>query len=52
MYISETKDQFFDPNLLSNTQKQIKAKEKGVIAYMEKVKSLDNQIDALLETKS
>ena len=51
MYISETKDQFFDPNLLSNTQKQIKAKEKGVIAYMEKVKSLDNQIDALLETK-
>ena len=34
--ISETKDQFFDPNLLSNTQKQIKAKEKGVIAYMEK----------------
>lgn len=51
MHISETKDQFFDPNLLSNTQKQIKAKEKGVIAYMEKVKSLDNQIDALLETK-
>lgn len=51
IHISETKDQFFDPNLLSNTQKQIKAKEKGVIAYMEKVKSLDNQIDALLETK-
>jgi adhesin transport system membrane fusion protein len=51
MYISETKDQFFDPNLLSNTQKQIKAKEQGVTAYMDKVKSLDNQIDALLETK-
>lgn len=51
MYISETKDQFFDPNLLSNTQKQIKSKEQGVTAYMDKVKSLDNQIDALLETK-
>ena len=51
MYISETKDQFFDPNLLINTQSQIKAKEQGVTAYMDKVKSLDNQIDALLETK-
>ena len=51
MYISETKDQFFDPNLLINTQSQIKAKEQGVTAYMDKVKFLDNQIDALLETK-
>lgn len=51
MYISETNDQFFDPDLLSNTEKQISAKEQGVVAYMEKVKSLDNQIDALLLTK-
>jgi multidrug resistance efflux pump len=51
MYISETNDQFFDPDLLSNTEKQISAKEQGVAAYMEKVKSLDNQIDALLVTK-
>ena len=42
MYISETNDQFFDPDLLSNTEKQISAKEQGVAAYMEKVKSLDN----------
>lgn len=49
--ISEIKDAYFDPNLLANTEQQIKAKELTANSYMEKVKSLDNQIDALLQTK-
>jgi adhesin transport system membrane fusion protein len=38
--------------LLSNTQDQIKSKELKVSSYMEKVKALDNQIDAMLRTKN
>jgi len=52
MFISEIKDEYFDPNLLQNTVDQIKAKESGVASYMEKVKSLDAQIDAMISTKS
>lgn len=48
--ISEIKDDYFDPNLLSRTQEQVKAKELSVQSYMEKVKALDNQIDALATT--
>lgn len=51
MFISEIKDEYFDPNLLERTQDQIKSKELTANAYMDKVKSLDNQIDALLQTK-
>lgn len=51
LFISEIKDEFFDPNLLSRTEQQIKSKELTVQSYMEKVKSLDNQIDALVKTK-
>ncbi len=51
MFISEIKDEYFDPQLLDRTADQIKSKELTVTAYMDKVKSLDNQIDAMLETK-
>ncbi len=51
LFLSEIKDEYFDPNLLGNTRDQISAKESSVRAYMEKVKSLDAQIDALLETQ-
>lgn len=47
LYISEVKDEYFDPSLLERTDEQIKAKELSVNAYMEKVKSMDNQISAL-----
>lgn len=50
LFISDIKDEFFDPLLLDRTKDQIKAKESSVNAYMEKVKALDIQIDALLET--
>jgi membrane fusion protein, adhesin transport system len=50
LFISETKDEYFDPNLLSRTEEQLKAKELAVNSYGEKVRSLDNQIDAMLQT--
>lgn len=51
VFISEIKDAYFDPNLLSRTEQQIKSKEMSVQSYMEKVKSLDSQIDALLQNQ-
>jgi multidrug resistance efflux pump len=51
LFLSEIKDDYFDPKLLDNTESQIKSKEGAVDNYMEKVKSLDTQIDALLNAK-
>lgn len=50
LYISEVKDEYFDPNLLGRTEQQLKSKELAVDSYMEKVKAQDNQIDALVQT--
>ncbi|MCB0734407.1 MAG: HlyD family efflux transporter periplasmic adaptor subunit [Flavobacteriales bacterium] len=49
--ISEIKDEYFDPQLLSRTQDQIESKELAVEAYMDKIKSLDRQITALLKVR-
>lgn len=51
LYISEMKDEYFDPNLLDRTEEQIKSKEFAVKSYMEKIQALDAQIDALLQTQ-
>lgn len=51
LFISEVKDEYFDPNLLQNTQEQLASKELSVSGYMEKVKALDAQIDALIRTR-
>jgi multidrug efflux pump subunit AcrA (membrane-fusion protein) len=51
LFLSEIKDDYFDPELLNNTDRQIKSKESAVDNYMEKVKALDTQIDALLNAK-
>lgn len=48
--ISETKSEYFDPNLLSRTEEQMKSKQMSVKAYMEKVNAIDNQISAMLQT--
>ncbi len=45
--ISEVKDDYFDPNLLGNTQLQLDAKEFSKLSYDEKVKALESQINAL-----
>lgn len=50
LFISEIKDDYFDPNLLGRTEQQLQAKEMSVKSYMEKVKALDSQIDALVQT--
>jgi len=45
--ISEVKDDYFDPNLLGNTQLQLDAKAFSKLSYDEKVKALEGQINAL-----
>ncbi|MCB0402881.1 MAG: HlyD family efflux transporter periplasmic adaptor subunit [Flavobacteriales bacterium] len=52
LFLSEIKDDYFDPNLLERTEDQIEAKELSVQSYMNKVNALDDQIDALLKTKN
>jgi membrane fusion protein, adhesin transport system len=49
VFISETKAEFFDPELLARTQSQIDAKQSSVKSYEEKVIALDKQINALRE---
>ncbi|HEY9183927.1 MAG TPA: HlyD family efflux transporter periplasmic adaptor subunit [Salegentibacter sp.] len=50
MFVSEIKDEYFDPELLNRTREQLNAKEQAVGSYKEKVKALDTRIGALLET--
>ncbi|WP_299683671.1 HlyD family efflux transporter periplasmic adaptor subunit [uncultured Dokdonia sp.] len=47
MHISEIKNEYFDPNLITRTEQQINAKTNSVSAYQGKVNALDNQIAAL-----
>lgn len=47
LFISEIKDEYFDPNLVERTGQQVKAKELSVTSYSEKVKALNTQIAAL-----
>ena len=47
LFISEIKNEYFDPNLVNRTGQQIKAKEASVSSYGSKVNALNNQIGAL-----
>ena len=51
VFISEIKDEYFDPSLLKRAEDQVKAKELTAKSYMEKVKALDNQIDAMTQNR-
>ncbi len=51
LFISEVKEEFLDPNLIENTEKQLKSKEFTVRSYMEKIKANDNQIDAMISSR-
>ena len=51
MFITEIKDDYFDPDLLENTMEQITSKEGSVKAYTDKINALDSQIDALLKNQ-
>lgn len=52
LFISEIKNEYFDPNLVERTSKQIKAKSNAVDSYVGKVEALNNQIDALINERS
>ncbi len=52
LFISEIKNEYFDPNLVDRTGIQIKAKENAVNSYSSKVGSLTNQIGALKRERS
>lgn len=47
LFISDIKNEYFDPNLISRTGDQIRAKSMSVNSYQEKVKALNAQIGAL-----
>lgn len=47
LFISEIKNEYFDPNLISRTGDQIKSKSMAVNSYQGKVKALNSQIAAL-----
>ncbi len=52
LFISEVKNEYFDPNLVARTGQQIKAKSMAVTSYEEKVKALENQAGALVNERS
>ncbi len=51
LFISEIKDEYFDPSLLQRTQEQLNSKKMAVNSYMEKVKALESRIEALVQTR-
>lgn len=50
-FISDVKDQYFDPDLLERTREQISAKKSSALAYTDKASSLERQIVALETTR-
>ncbi|MEM7036125.1 MAG: HlyD family efflux transporter periplasmic adaptor subunit [Bacteroidota bacterium] len=51
LYLSEIKEDYFDPSLLPRTRTQIDAKSFAVESYKEKAGALDQRINALEEGK-
>lgn len=51
LHISEIKEEYLDPELVKNTESQLKSKESTVQSYMNKVTANDNQIDALINAR-
>jgi len=51
LFISEVKNEYFDPNLISRTGDQIKSKSMAVTSYQGKVKALNSQIGALINER-
>lgn len=52
MFISDIKNEYFDPDLVERTGTQIRAKEASVTSYEGKVKALRNQMAALANERS
>ncbi|NNJ55141.1 MAG: biotin/lipoyl-binding protein, partial [Bacteroidia bacterium] len=47
LFLTETKTEYFDPNLIGRIKEQVDAKAQGINAYEDKLKALDNQIHSL-----
>lgn len=46
-YISEIKEDYFDPKLIERTEYQLKSKESSIASYESKINAIDVQIDAI-----
>ncbi|SFR38453.1 Multidrug resistance efflux pump [Robiginitalea myxolifaciens] len=51
LFVSEVKNEYFDPLLLTRTQQQIDAKSRAVSSYQQKVLALDSQVGALINER-
>ena len=51
LFLSEIKVDYFDPNLIKNTESQLQSKESALEGYMSKIASLDIQINAMISGK-
>ena len=51
LFLSEIKVDYFDPNLVQNTESQLESKESALEGYMSKIASLDIQINAMISGK-
>jgi len=47
VFISEIKEEYFDPNLVENTKQQVDAKKMAKVSYDNKVEALENQMQSL-----
>ena len=52
LFISEVKDDYFDPNLIKNTQNQVDAKKSSLQSYDGKVGALETQMSELSKERS
>lgn len=52
LYISEIKEDYMDPNLVSNTKNQVEAKKQSLKSYSDKVNALSSQINAIESEKT
>ncbi len=51
LFISEIKEDYFDPNLVNNTKNQVDAKKMALQSYGSKVSTLSSQINAIQNEK-
>lgn len=51
LFISEIKEDYFDPNLVQNTKQQVDAKRNSLESYDSKVTALESQVAALAREK-
>ncbi len=49
--LSEIKEEYLDPNLLTRTEEQVEAKQNVLSSYKSKVNTFDNQLNALAQSK-